>query len=30
MNENYRHIEITTEMDFELFGVVAHVIHHFV
>ena len=29
-NENYRHIEITTEMDFELFGVVAHVIHHFV
>tara|TARA_B100000900_G_C20531566_1_gene696557 strand:- start:435 stop:881 length:447 start_codon:yes stop_codon:yes gene_type:complete len=29
-NENYKPIEITREMDFELFGVVAHAIHHFV
>ena len=29
-NENYKPIEITEEMDFELFGVVAHAIHHFV
>jgi len=29
-NNNYKPIEITKEMDFELFGVVAHAIHHFV
>ena len=29
-NENYKPIEIKKEMDFELFGVVAHAIHHFV
>lgn len=29
-NENYKPIEITEEMDFEFFGVVAHAIHHFV
>ena len=29
-NINYKPIEITKEMDFELFGVVAHAIHHFV
>ena len=29
-NESYKPIEITEEMDFELFGVVAHAIHHFV
>ncbi|MBF90455.1 MAG: peptidase S24 [Flavobacteriales bacterium] len=29
-NENYKPIEITEEMDFELFGVVVHAIHHFV
>ena len=29
-NKNYKPIEITEEMDFELFGVVAHVIHHFI
>ena len=29
-NESYKPIEITKEMDFELFGVVAHAIHHFV
>ena len=29
-NKNYKPIEITEEMDFELFGVVAHAIHHFV
>lgn len=29
-NTNYKAIEITEEMDFELFGVVAHAIHHFV
>ena len=29
-NNNYKPIEITQEMDFELFGVVAHAIHHFV
>ena len=29
-NTNYKPIEITEEMDFELFGVVAHAIHHFV
>ena len=29
-NENYKPIEITEEMDFELFGVVAHAIHHFI
>ena len=29
-NENYKPIEITEDMDFELFGVVAHAIHHFV
>ena len=29
-NNNYKPIEITKEIDFELFGVVAHAIHHFV
>ena len=29
-NNNYEPIEITKEMDFELFGVVVHAIHHFV
>lgn len=29
-NENYKPIEITEEMDFQLFGVVVHAIHHFV
>ena len=29
-NNNYKPIEITKEMDFELFGVVAHAIHHFI
>ena len=29
-NNNYKPIEVTKEMDFELFGVVAHAIHHFV
>jgi len=29
-NSNYKAIEITEEMDFELFGVVAHAIHHFI
>ena len=29
-NPNYKVIEITEEMDFELFGVVAHAIHHFI
>lgn len=29
-NNNYKPIEITKEMDFELFGVVTHAIHHFV
>ena len=29
-NNNYKPIEITKEMDFELFGVVAHAKHHFV
>ena len=29
-NENYKPIAITKDMDFELFGVVAHAIHHFV
>lgn len=29
-NENYKPIAITEDMDFELFGVVAHAIHHFV
>ena len=29
-NESYKPIEITEEMDFDLFGVVAHAIHHFV
>ena len=29
-NNHYKPIEITKEMDFELFGVVAHAIHHFV
>ena len=29
-NNNYKPTEITKEMDFELFGVVAHAIHHFV
>ena len=29
-NKNYKPIEITKEMDFEVFGVVAHAIHHFV
>tara|TARA_B100001109_G_C18477036_1_gene296181 strand:- start:45 stop:494 length:450 start_codon:yes stop_codon:yes gene_type:complete len=28
-NKNYKPIEITKEMDFELFGVVTHSIHHF-
>ena len=27
---NYKAIEITKDMDFEIFGVVAHAIHHFV
>ena len=29
-NNNYKAIEITKDMDFEIFGVVAHAIHHFV
>ena len=29
-NNKYQPIEITEEMDFELFGVVAHAIHHFI
>ena len=29
-NESYKPIEITEDMNFELFGVVAHAIHHFV
>tara|TARA_B100000242_G_C43023802_1_gene476637 strand:- start:1032 stop:1421 length:390 start_codon:yes stop_codon:yes gene_type:complete len=29
-NKKYKPIEVTEEMDFELFGVVAHVIHHFI
>lgn len=29
-NQKYKPIEITNEMDFELFGVVAHSIHHFI
>ena len=29
-NKNHQAIEITESMDFELFGVVAHAIHHFV
>ena len=29
-NSHYKAIEITAEMDFELFGVVAHAIHHFI
>ena len=29
-NKNYNPIEITEEMNFELFGVVVHAIHHFV
>ena len=29
-NSHYKAIEITEEMDFELFGVVAHAIHHFI
>jgi len=29
-NTNYKNIEITEEMDFEIFGVVIHAIHHFV
>ena len=29
-NNKYEPIEITEEMDFELFGVVAHAIHHFI
>ena len=29
-NTNYKTIEITEEMDFELFGVVIHAIHHFI
>ena len=29
-NTNYKTIKITEDMDFELFGVVAHAIHHFV
>ena len=29
-NKNHQAIEITESMDFELFGVVAHAIHHFI
>ena len=29
-NDNYQTIEITKDMDFVVFGVVAHAIHHFV
>ena len=29
-NDNYKPIEITKDMDFVVFGVVAHAIHHFV
>ena len=29
-NNNYKSIELTKDMDFELFGVVVHAIHHFV
>jgi len=29
-NDNYKTIEITKDMDFVVFGVVAHAIHHFV
>jgi len=29
-NDKYKSIEITKEMDFVIFGVVAHAIHHFV
>ena len=29
-NTNYKPIKITEDMDFELFGVVAHAIHHFI
>jgi DNA polymerase V len=29
-NDNYKPIEITKDMDFVVFGVVAHSIHHFV
>ncbi len=28
-NKDYKPIEITEEIDFEIFGVVAHAIHHF-
>jgi DNA polymerase V len=29
-NDNYKPIEIAKDMDFVVFGVVAHAIHHFV